>query len=182
MSEEKKELKPLSKKNQRILDEFFICGIQYKAYQAVHPTASETTARTLSSRLFADVNFKAHLLARYEEIHMGADEALKRLSDMARGDLGDFLEITSMGQNINLSKAKELGKTHLIKRVKQKTVTINGKNEDKEIHTEEIELHDPRASLVDILKIHKKFTDAPTVNINMSWKDFIEGKTKEDKV
>jgi hypothetical protein len=50
----------------------------------------------------------------------------------------------------------------LIKKVKQKTVTIMGKGEDSEdteIHTLEIELYDAQAAIRDVLKIHGKFVE-----------------------
>lgn len=174
MTEDKQALKPLSKKHEKVLNEYLICFVQWKAYQAGYPDASEESARTASSRLFANDNFRAHLNARLSEVHMTADEAIKRMTDMARGDLGDFLEITTMGHHIDLAKAQELGKTYLLKKVKQKTITVNGKDQDSETFIEEIELHDPQAALRDILKMHGKFKnegialpDNSTINIQI---------------
>lgn len=168
MSDELKPLKPLSKKHKRVLDEYLICFVQWKAYKAVYPESSEEVCRTSSSRLFADANFKAHLEARLNEVHMSADEAIKRLADMARGDVSDFLN--GFG-GVDLEKAK--GKTHLIKKLKQRTITKIGKgekDEDTEITDTEVELYSALDAIEKILKIGGKLKDAD-ININVNFTD-----------
>jgi hypothetical protein len=151
------ELKPLSKKHQRVLDEYLLCFNQWRAYKAVYPNVTDESARTLSSKLFADVNFLAHLEARLNDVHMSANEALKLTADIARGDIGDFMAIGSMGFSLDLEAAREANKTGLIKKVSQKTI-IDGKT-DKETHIIDIELYDRQSAIRDILKLHGKFTD-----------------------
>lgn len=177
MTEAKVEKKPLSKVDQKILDEYLLCFNQWRAYKKGHPKVTDESARSLSSKLFADLNFKAHLQDRLDEVHMSADEALKLLADMARGDIGEFMETTTMGFELDVDRAKKAGITKLIKRIKQRTEISTGKNgEDKEVHTQEIELHDAQGALEKILRVHGKFKDTgPTVNVNVSWKDFISG-------
>ena len=96
---------------------------------------------------------------RLAEVHMSADEALALLADQARGDLGEF--INDFG-GIDISQVRKEGKTKLIKRWKTKTVTINGKQEDKEIHTEDLELYDAQAAIDKVLRIHGKYKDLGT--------------------
>lgn len=153
------ELKPLNRKQKRVLDEYLICFVQWKAYKAAYPDSSDEVCRTSSSRLFADANFQAHLQARLNEAHMSADEALKLMADIARGDIGDF--VNDFG-GVDIGQARKLGKTRLIKKVKTKTITVNGngKSEDKEIVEEEIELYPADSAIRDILKIHGKFKDS----------------------
>ena len=71
---------------------------------------------------------------------------------------------------MDISQARLDGKTRLIKKWKTKTITINGKNEDKEIHTEEIELYDAQAAQRDILKMSGKLKD-PNLTIKVSLTD-----------
>jgi hypothetical protein len=80
---------------------------------------------------------------------MGADEVLKILADMARGDIGEFLSKDGPGFDIDLKEAKQLGLTKLIKRIKQKTTIFLAKGEsgeDREVHDLEIELYDAQAA------------------------------------
>lgn len=156
------ELKPLSKKHQRVLDEYLICFNQTKAYQKVYPKATYESAKALASNLFTNVNFSAHVIARLEEAHMGADEALKLMADIARGDIAKVMDVSSVGFNLDMSKAQELGLTGIIKKVKQKTTTYIAKKEseeDREVTELEVELYDKQAAIRDVLKIHGKFTE-----------------------
>jgi hypothetical protein len=153
----KNELKPLSKKHQRVLDEYLLCFNQTAAYRKVYPKTTYDSARTLSSNLFANVDFLDHLKFRLDEVHMSADEALKLMADIARGDVADFMAIGTMGFSLDLQAALDAGKTNLIKKVSQKTIT-DGKN-DKETHIIDIERHDRQSAIRDVLKIHGKFID-----------------------
>jgi len=95
---------------------------------------------------------------------MSADEVLTRLADMARGDLGDFMDIESMSFDISLQKAKELGLTHLIKKVKQRTVTTaDREGEETETNTQEIELYSSIEALQLLGKYHSLFIDRTDV-------------------
>ena len=167
---EEKQLKSLSKVNQKILDEYLLCFNQWKAYKKGHPNVTDESARTLSSKLFADVNFAGHLAARLNEVHMSADEALKLLADMARGDIGQFMETTSMGFELDVDAAKKAGLTKLIKRIKQRTEITSGKDgDDKEVHTQEIELYSAKDALDTILKVAGKITTADvSINVNLT--------------
>jgi hypothetical protein len=163
------DLKPLSKKHQRVLDEYLLRFNQTAAYQKVYPKATYDSARSLASDLFANTNFSAHVAARLNEAHMSADEALKLTADIARGDVAQLMEVSSVGFNLDMSKAQELGLTGLIKKVKQKTTIYQAKKEseeDREVTELEIELYDRQAALRDILKMHNKFTERVDVTSN----------------
>ena len=106
---------------------------------------------------------------RLAEFHMTADEALKRMADIARGDIGNFLTISNDGHSIDLLKAQKQNQTNLIKRVKQKTVkTTYSKNRDVETHTQEIELYPADIALERILKVHGKLkeNEPPVIKSN----------------
>lgn len=154
-----KQLKPLTKKHEKVLNEYIVCFNQWRAYKAAFPKVTDESARSLSSILFADVNFAGHLAARLDEVHMTADEALKRMADIARGDITEF--ITPFGA-VDLEAMKAAGKGHLIKKIKQRTITRIGKSEDDEdteTHDTEIELYPADSALRDVLKIHGKYKD-----------------------
>jgi hypothetical protein len=96
------------------------------------------------------------------------------MADIARGDIGEFLN--GYG-GIDLDEARKRGLTKLIKKIKQRTVTKIGKgdkDEDTEVNETEIELYPADAALERVLKITGKFREAPTFNVNMTWKEFVE--------
>ena len=110
-------------------------------------------------RLLVNVGISAEIRERLTEIHMSANEALKLTADIGRGDMADFVNDFGM---IDISQARKNGKTKLIKKWRSKTITINGKDEDREIHTEEIELYSADAAQNRILRVHGKYKDAGT--------------------
>ena len=164
------ELKPLNKKHKKVLDEYLICFVQWRAYKAAYPESSDDVCRTSSSRLFANDNFKAHLSARLNEAHMSADEALKLQADIARGDITQFF--TPFG-NLDFDKLRDSGAGRLVKKLKQKTVTKIGKkedDEDTEVLETEIELYPADVAQERILKMLGKMKgDAPVINIGKGY-------------
>jgi len=160
----------LSKKHTAFVDEYLRCFNATEAYLRVYPKSSRESARANAARLIATDSVSEHIQARLSEVHMSADEALKLTADIARGDLSDFMAIGSMGFSLDLQAALKAGKTNLIKKVSQKTITVNGKNEDKETHIIDIELYDRQAALRDILKMHGKISD-PIINFNVRLTD-----------
>ena len=154
----------LNKRQQVFIDEYLKC---FNGAEAARRAGySEKSARFQASELLADPNISQQIQARLAEVHMSADEALKLTADIARGDVADFMAIGSMGFSLDLQAAVEAGKTNLIKKVSQKTITVNGKNEDKETHIIDIELYDRQAALRDILKITGKFVEKMDVTSN----------------
>lgn len=150
----------LTKANEVFINEYLTCFNGTEAYSRAYPKANRNSARANASNLLANPNIKSEIERRLAEVHMSADEALKLLSDIARGDIGDF--INNFG-GVDLVKAREAGKTRLIKKVKTRTIT--SEKEEKEIVEEEIELYPADAALRDVLKIHGKFKENLNVNL-----------------
>ncbi len=94
-------------------------------------------------RLLKNVEIEAEIQRRLNELKMGADEVLIRLSGMARADISEF--INDYG-GIDWDKVRAQG--YLIKKIRHN----RGKNS-------EIELHDAQSALQLIGKHHKLFTD-----------------------
>lgn len=127
---------------------------------------SEKTARMQGHRLFTDVYIKAAIDEKIAEMQMCADEALVRLADMARADMGDFMAIGSIGFSLDLESARKAGITKLIRKVKQKTTTFIAKkesDEDREVHEIEIELYDAQTAIDKILRVAGRYVDRTEV-------------------
>lgn len=167
----------LTDKQKVFIDEYLKCFNAAKA--ARQAGYSEKSAYNIGWENVRKPEIQAEITARLDEVHMGSDEALKLLADMARGDLGDFMAISSVGFSLDLETAREEGKTKLIKKVSQKTI-IDGK-QDKETHIIDIELHDAQAALEKILRVHGKFKDPGTKEnpLVVTWKEFISGSNSD---
>ena len=152
------ELAELSIRDQETLREYFTNGYNgTKAWMVTHPDASYESAKANASRWLTNANVKAAIERHLETIQMSAEEAAVRLSDIARGDIAQLMDISSVGFNLDMAKAKELGLTKLIKKVRQKTTIHLAKSEsdeDREVTELEIELYPADAALRDILKLH----------------------------
>lgn len=173
----------LSKKRRVFVEEYLkdFNGTQ----AAIRAGYSENGARSTASRLLTIDNISEAVEAGIEERAMSANEVLQRLASMARGDMGDFLDVNSMGIfNLDLAKAKELGLLHLVKKVKDRSVMTmkmgaDGVEVETETHNFEVELHDAQAALVHLGRHHKLFTDRSEVvtegNVTIeyvnSWRD-----------
>lgn len=139
---------------------------------------SERTARTIGSKLLTNIDIKAAI----DETIMSADEAATNITEIARGDMKDLMEITSSGFVLKLMKDGEvIPQTRLIKKIKQKVTTYLAKKEDeedREVIETEIELYDRHAANRDILKYRGKLIDKTElsgenggpININQSGK------------
>jgi phage terminase small subunit len=122
---------------------------------------SEKTARSMGSENLTKPDIAAVISAELQARHMGKDEVLTRLADIARGDIGQLMDVSGFGFNFDMSKAKAAGLTKLIKRVKQKTTIFIAKKEDeqdREVHEIEIELYDAQSATVTIGKQHGLFS------------------------
>lgn len=150
-------------------DEYLKCWNATDAYQKAYPKASRESARRNGSILLTNTDIKADIDTRVAESHMSADEALKLISDIAHGDIGDMVDNNSL---LDLRTAREKGMTKLLKKIKQRTITHIGKLEnegDTEITEIEFEMYSAHEALRDILKIGGKLKDAEvTINVNLT--------------
>lgn len=160
------DVKPkLSKADEVFVSEYLLTFNATAAYKKAHPNAKSTTAATNGWKLLRKAEIRDAITARLDEVHMSADEALKLQADIARGDIGDVID--NFG-SVDILKARENGKTKLIKKIKQRTITKIGKNKndpDEEMTEIEVELYDAQAAIRDVLKIHGKFKDGVSVNL-----------------
>lgn len=130
-------------KQQVFINEYLIC---WNATEAAR-RAGYAYPNVEGPKNLVKPSIKAEINARMNALVMTADEALMRLSQQAKSDIGDFLTFEDGIKSpfIDLSKAQD--KIHLIKKLKY---TNNGL---------EFELYDKQAALVHIAKYHGLFTD-----------------------
>ncbi|MEK4555561.1 terminase small subunit [Jeotgalicoccus sp. FSL K6-3177] len=84
----------LTMKQQKFADEYIISGNATQAYMIAYPNVKkESTARAAASRMLANVNVKAYIDARLEELKKESiaeqDEVLQYLTAVMRGEMKD---------------------------------------------------------------------------------------------
>jgi phage terminase small subunit len=161
------EVKPLSKKQEVFISEYLKCFNGSEAARRAGYSAK--SARQTASDLLATPYISEQIKTRLAEVHMSADEALKLLADIARGDIGEYIDDRLM---IDLSAAREKGATKIIKKIRQRTITKIGKGEkddDTEITDTEIELYSAKDAIDTILKAGGKLKDTElTINVRLT--------------
>ena len=124
---------------------------------------------------------QAAIEQKLREETLSAQEVLKRLSDQAQADIGDFLNDEHF-IDIDLTQAKKDGKTHLIKKIKQNTkTTVMPDGTEIENHFLEIELHDPQKALELLGKYYKLFTQRVEID-DSEWENTILDLIKHELV
>jgi phage terminase small subunit len=127
-----------SRKERVWLEEYFKCWNATEAARRAN-YAYPNKQGPAKLKKFAD-----EISARIEELTMSADEALLRLSEIARGEWGQY--VTEEGR-IDIEALVEDGKGYLVKQIRE---TKHGKN---------IEFYDAQRALVDIAKAHGVFVE-----------------------
>ena len=152
----------LTSKQQLFLNEYLVDMNATQA--AIRAGYSERSARVISCKLLTKTDILAAIQQKIAEKAMKADEVLEKLTDIARGDMGNFMDISSVSYQLDLHKAKELGLTKLIRKVKQRTVThVEKDGTEEETNHIEIELLDQLRALELLGKYHKLFVDRTEV-------------------
>ena len=113
---------------------------------------SAKTARSIGSENLTKPNISAMIEQRLEAMAMSANEALYRLSEHARGDLGAFIGLSH-------KEIVESEHTRLLKKYKRTVVSLSDVVTEERI---EIELYDAQAALVHILKERHLAAGEPT--------------------
>lgn len=188
-----KDLKPLSKKHQRVLDEYFLCWSQTEAYRKIYPNITYESAKTSSARLFANDNFSAHLNARLEEFHMGVNEALKLQTEIARADMGVFYKVIDewvfyplpsyeiLAEQEVLDDTQDPPVKRISYRVRHVAVDMDKVIDPRYSHLIhefsdsrraglKIKTYDKQAAIRDVLKVHEKLPPAD-LNIRVTVTD-----------
>ncbi|MCC7208308.1 MAG: terminase small subunit [Anaerolineae bacterium] len=141
----------LSNKRRVFVEEYLKC---WNASEAARRAGySVKNADVVGARLLVNVGIAEAIARRLSEIQMSTDEVLARLTEQARGSMADFINPET--DTIDLVKAQEAGKLHLIKSFSRSI----GKTQ-----TTRIELYDAQAALVQIGRARGMFVDkiAPT--------------------
>lgn len=155
----------MTNKQRIFIDEYLKSLNATKA--AIRAGYSEKTAYSIGQENLKKPDIKSEIDARMQASHMSADEALRLTSDIARGDIGDLLNDAGY---LDILKAKELGLTRLLRKVKQKTTVRIGRDdeEDTEITEIEFEMYSAHEAQRDILKIGGRLNGDITINVNLT--------------
>lgn len=146
----------MNRKHEQFINEYLLCWNATQAYLKVYPKSSYEAARRSASDLLTNPDIEKEIQERIAENAMSANEVLARLAEHARGDIDDYLNDTGA---FDLEKARQAGRTRLIKKLKTRTTQKTGDDWESTTVEVEFELYDAQSALVHIGKHHKLFAD-----------------------
>lgn len=127
---------------------------------AIRAGYSERTANRIGPQNLSKVGIEEEISRQIEERCMGADEALLRLADQARFDVGKYLVVNELNKtSVDLDAIIEAGFGHLIKKIHY--------NAAKELV---VEFYSAETALLHIGKHHKLFVDRKEVDLTSGGK------------
>jgi hypothetical protein len=162
----------LTIKQRLFINHYLVCMNGTEAARLAGYEGNDVTLASVASHNLRNHNVLRALDERLNAFTMSANEVLIRLTDIARGDIGDALN--SAG-GIDPLEAKMRGKSHLIKKFKTKSITT----EEADIHEAEIEMYDAQAALTTLLKFHGLVVDRVKVE---DWRTDIIALLKDGKI
>lgn len=161
----------LSAKHEAFITEYLKC---FNATQAaINAGYSENSAGVTGHRLLKDANISASIREKMAEHAMSAEEVLYHLTMIARGDID---AVTDDHGNLDKARARALGMTGLIKKIKQRSITT----EESDIHEAEIEVYD-RLKALELLAKYHDLINKSTVRVT-DWRDEVVDLLRMGKV
>lgn len=137
---------------------------------AIEAGYSKTRAKQAAYELLANKDVKAAIDAILTEHAMSTAEAIRRLTDMGRGDLSPFMTKEGDHYKLDISSRKARKAIGLIKKAEQKRFIIRDRD-GNELGTEQtlkIELHDAKDAIVKLLEVQGKIKPpGDTTNITI---------------
>lgn len=115
---------------------------------------SENSARQQASRLLTNDDILTEIHKRTKANAMSLDEALSRLADIGRADLGRWVDNNGA---VDIAAMKRDGATHMIRKVKHtRRSGVSASGAEWEEVTGEVELHDAKDANKFIADLHKR--------------------------
>src|SRR5574343_1002088 len=110
--------KKLTPRQKMFVEHYAMC---FNASEAARRAGySEKNAADTGHDLIRNPQISRLIREKVKQTQVSADEALSILALHARGDIAELMDISSVGFNLDMAKAKEKGLTRLIKRVRKK--------------------------------------------------------------
>jgi phage terminase small subunit len=145
----------LTAKQRTFALEYIICKNGTEAARRAGYAGDDATLAVTASRLLRNAKVVAFINERFAEMAMRADEVIARMSEQAAADMGDFIDVKHNWMSINLERAKQNNKLHLIKKIKQGKYGV------------ELELYDAQAAQRTLAQHHGLLKSEVNININV---------------
>jgi phage terminase small subunit len=162
MQKLRKRKEEAARKERIFIDEYLKCWNGAEAARRAGYSAA--TARQIAYNLLTKVYIKEQINDRLKKSAMSAEEVLARTTDLARGNMMPFIEVSEDGYaSLDFSSDEAKDALHLIKKIKTKrSRRMVGKGEQAEPWQDEyveVELYDSQRALETLAKYHNLLTE-----------------------
>lgn len=147
-------------------------GYSEKSYSSLRKQGHENLTKP---------NIRAEIDRLLAENTISPEELLGRISDHATGSMGDFVKThDDFGIRLDLSKAKQLGKLHLIKKFKEtETKRIDTEGNEHITLRREVELYDAASAQDKLMRHYSMYKDKVQV---LTWRDKIIDALRKNEI
>lgn len=147
----------LTAKQRAFINHYIVTMNATEAARLAGYDATYDTLRSIGAENLAKPNIKAEIEKRMEKLAMPSYEVLKRLSDMASGNLTEYLDDNG---NVDIEAIKRDGKGHLLKKYKRikRTMTLKGVPIGEEEYLE-AEMYPADGALDKLMRYHSLYND-----------------------
>lgn len=169
-------------KQRAFIDHYLITLNGTEAARCAGYKGDDNTLGVIAHENLRKLKIKDEIERRLGEQTMSANETLRRVSDIAAGNLLNY--ITPWG-SLDIEKMREDGAGHLLKKYKRTKRTIPRKDNDPiEVEQIEIELYGADSAHDKLMRYHGLYNDSTRIK---SWKDdivraLIDGRLKPEDV
>lgn len=147
----------LTDKQKAFINHYLICLNATEAAKRAGYKGSYDTLRSIGSENLTKPNIREVLGKRMSKLEMSAEETVKRISDIAAGDLLKYID--SQG-NLDLQAMRDDDAGKLLKKYKKTKRIIPRKDDDPiEVERIEIELYGADAALDKLMRYYGKYSD-----------------------
>lgn len=169
-------------KQQAFIDHYLITLNGTEAAKLAKYKGNDVTLASVGYENLRKPQIREEIDRRLSEQTMSANETLKRISDIAAGDMLAYIDSSG---NLNMQAMRDAGMGRLLKKYKKTERTIPRKdNEPIEIKQIEIELYGADSAQDKLMRYHGLYNDSTRV---LTWKDdivqaLIDGRLKPEDV
>ena len=147
----------LTDKQKAFINHYLICLNATEAAKRAGYKGSYDTLRSIGSENLTKPNIREVLGKRMSKLEMSAEETVKRISDIAAGDMLKYID--SQG-NLDLQAMRDDDAGRLLKKYKKtKRIIPRKDNEPIEVERIEIELYGADAALDKLMRYYGKYND-----------------------
>lgn len=172
----------LTDKQQAFIDNYLITLNATEAARRAKYKGNDVTLAAVGYENLRKPHLSAEIERRLAEQTMTANELLRRVSDVASGDMLTYIDGTG---NLDIEAIRDAGMGRLLKKYKKTKRTIPRKDQDPiEIEQIEVELYAADSAHDKLMRYHGLYNDSTRIK---SWKDdvvqaLIDGRLKPEDV